>query len=93
MGDERIDDEGMDEMNLGERTRRAELMDRVSRSLTNVTPNTDQINRIERLREVAKDLAACVVWNCPMSREQSLALTHLEDAVMWAVKSIVLEEN
>lgn len=84
-------------MNLGDRMneveRKDELLARMERSMTNVTPTPDGIARIERVREVGKKLAAVVVYNCPLSREQSLALTHLEDAIMWAVKSIVLEEE
>lgn len=65
--------------------------ERIEESLTNVTPGTDQIERIEHLRENAKALAWSVTHNCQSSRERSLALTHLEETVMWAVKSIVLE--
>ena len=69
---------------------RAEIA-RVHRSLTNVTPTPDGIARIEELRAVARSLASAVILRCPPSRERSLALTHLEDCAMWAVKSIVLE--
>ena len=64
---------------------------RVHRSLTNVTPSPGGIERIEHLRRLARELASGIVLNTPPCRERSLALTHLEDAVMWAVKSIVLE--
>jgi len=36
------------------------------------------------LREKAKELALAIVENSPESREQSLAITHLEQTVMWA---------
>lgn len=61
-----------------------------NRSLTNITPDADQIVRIEKLRDSAKMFAEVIFTDATDSRERSLALTHLEDAVMWAVKSIVL---
>lgn len=70
-----------------------ETFDRVARSLTNVAPGADQIKRIEHVRETAKMLLSDIAHKCPGSRERSLALTHLEETVMWAVKSIVLEEE
>lgn len=82
-------------MNLGERMDEAEkkhaLLERVERSMTNVTPTVEAIQRIEYVREVGKKLAGAIIYNSPASREQSLALTHLEDCIMWCVKSIVLE--
>lgn len=66
-------------------------IDRIHRSLTNVTPSPAGVERIEHIRSLARDLASAVVLNCPPSRERSLALTHLEETTMWAVKSIVLE--
>lgn len=68
-----------------------ELADRLERSLTNVTPTPEQIDRIEALREAGKHYARAIDGYTKPSREQSLAATHLEDSVMWAVKSIVLE--
>lgn len=68
-------------------TRRAQL----ERSLTNISPNAEQIKRIERLREVGKHLGSSILDQTNPSREQSLALTHLEETIMWAVKAIVLE--
>lgn len=63
----------------------------LERSLTNITPDESQIQRIEDLRDDAKSLGRAIISYCPDSRERSLALTHLEDATMWAVKSIILE--
>lgn len=63
----------------------------LDRSMTNITPTPDQIDRIEALRVIAKTYGAAIISTCLDSRERSLALTHLEDSIMWAVKSIVLE--
>lgn len=67
-------------------------IDRILRSLTNITPNADQIERIERVREAAKATAQVINDSCQSSRERSLAFTHLEETTMWAVKAIVLED-
>lgn len=67
--------------------------EQLQRSLTNITPNEDQIKRIEGIRAAAKVLGLDICRDAPDTRERSLALTHLEDAAMWAVKSIVLEES
>ncbi len=51
-----------------------------------------QIARYELLRSKAKTLALKMVENCPISRELSLALTSLEEAVMWANAAISRNE-
>jgi hypothetical protein len=63
----------------------------LERSLTNQAPTPDGIERIEELRAWGKSLGANIIAHCPDSRERSLALTHLEETIMWAVKAIVLE--
>jgi len=84
-------------MNLGDRMKEADqrnaLLARIERSLTNVTPTMEGIRKIERIRDLGKLLGGAIVADCPLSREQSLALTHVEEAVMWAVKSIVLDND
>jgi hypothetical protein len=69
----------------------SDRLESLKRSLTNITPGQEQIERIEALRAVAIELGQSIIDSCPESRERSLGLTHLEDAVMWSVKSIVLE--
>jgi hypothetical protein len=66
---------------------------RLRRSLTNVSPSAEQIQRIEILRENAKAFADAISHLAPHSRERSLAATHLEDCVMWGVKAIILNED
>lgn len=65
----------------------------VLRSLTNQPPNDDQIDRIGAVRAVGKHLAETIGNNVAGGRERSLAFTHLEETVMWAVKGIVLEDS
>lgn len=61
-------------------------------SLTNRTPSAEQIERIEQVKEYGKILGSVIAEYCPHSRGRSLAGTKLEECVMWAVKSIVLED-
>lgn len=51
-------------------------------------PTPEQIPMYEEVRDRAKELALFYVSQCPDSRELSLALTHLEEAVMWANAAI-----
>jgi hypothetical protein len=55
-------------------------------------PKGDQATRYEYLRDCAHNLAGIINEKCPDSREKSLAITHLEDAVMWANASIARNE-
>ena len=41
------------------------------------------------IREKAKELAYLIDEKCPNSREKSLAMTKLEESVMWANASVV----
>lgn len=52
------------------------------------SPKPGQPEMYEELRRNAKDLALLFDALCPDSRELSLALTKLEEAVMWANASI-----
>ena len=51
-------------------------------------PKEDQPERYNELREKAKELAYLIEDLCPNSREKSLAITNLEQSVMWANASI-----
>lgn len=62
--------------------------DRIDWNLTNHAPAPEQIEAIERLRQWAKDLGYQIDQRCPESREKSLALTALEETVMWAVAAV-----
>lgn len=55
-------------------------------------PKENQPMRYEEIRQRAKELAESLVALCPESRELSLALTNLEQAVMWANASIARNE-
>lgn len=56
-------------------------------------PRGTQPERYEYLRAVAKKFATDILEDCPNSRERSLALTNLEQAVFWANAAIARNEN
>jgi hypothetical protein len=47
-------------------------------------PDDEKRKAHERVRELLHDTAAEINDLVPAGREQSLAVTHLEDAMMWA---------
>ena len=55
-------------------------------------PKEGQTEKYEELRKKAKEFACLCVAFCPESRERSLALTKIEEAVMWANASIARNE-
>lgn len=65
----------------------------LARSLTNQSPDAEQIGRIENIRAAAKAYGDTILDLSRPSREQALALTRLEESVMWSVKAIVLEKE
>jgi len=66
--------------------------ERLDNSFTYHPPKPDQIPRYEALRNQARDLAIAITELCPNSRERSVALTNLEQSVMWANKAIACNE-
>ena len=55
-------------------------------------PKGNQPERYEKIRAAALEFATLIVNLTPASREQSLALTHLEEAVMQANAAIARRE-
>ena len=60
----------------------------IETNFTYHAPSENQVDRYNVLREKAKELAYAIDERCPSSREKSLAMTNLEQAVMWANASI-----
>lgn len=56
-------------------------------------PFGTQLRRYDQLRFEAKELAYTILNCTPKSREQSLALTHLETAIMFANAAIARREE
>lgn len=55
-------------------------------------PKDEQPSRYFTIREEGKKLALLIDALCPDSREKSLAMTKIEEAVMWANASIARNE-
>lgn len=55
-------------------------------------PTEGQPERYQHLRDVALGVARLICDEVPASRERSLALTKLEEAVMWANAGIARRE-
>lgn len=51
-------------------------------------PKEGQPEKYTALREKAKELAYLIEELCPNSREKSLAMTKLEESIMWANASV-----
>jgi hypothetical protein len=56
-------------------------------------PHGDQPERYVAIRDQAKALAEAIVEKTPHSREQSLAITAIEEAVFWANAAIARRED
>jgi len=65
---------------------------RIENDFTYHAPQPGQPERYTALREKAKELALLIVELTPASREQSLALTQLETAIMFANAAIARNE-
>lgn len=65
----------------------------IERAFTYHPPKDDQPERYAAIRDQAKGLAHFLLRVTPASREQSVALTHLEEVVFWANASIAREER
>ena len=55
-------------------------------------PDSGQIPRYQELRDKGHDLAALIHLLCPDSRERSLAITSIQQAIMWANAAIAINE-
>jgi len=56
-------------------------------------PSAASVHALRELRAMALDFANLVVREVPASREQALALTKIEEAVMWANAGIVRHQT
>lgn len=65
---------------------------KIETAFTYHAPVGDQPDRYVDIREKAKSLALTFTMHCPPSRELSLAITNLEQAVMWANAAIARNE-
>mgnify|MGYP003291818699 CR=1 FL=1 len=66
--------------------------EQIENAYTYHSPHGEQIELYQTIRYKAKMLAAYLNEKLPDSREKSLAMTKLEEAVMWANASIARNE-
>lgn len=65
----------------------------IEKTFTYHAPFGSQATRYHLIREKAKALATEIVTCCPDSRERSVALTRLQESVMFANASIAINET
>ncbi|WP_242394833.1 Acb2/Tad1 domain-containing protein [Anaeromyxobacter oryzisoli] len=65
-----------------------DMQHRLAEAFTFHPPRRDQLDRYHAIRQEGLLLALRIVQSTPASREQSLALTKLEEVVMWANAAI-----
>lgn len=68
------------------------LAKQIENNFTYHPPKDDQPERYVYLRDLARALALSTVQETPECREQSLALTALENYVFWAIAAIARNE-
>lgn len=64
----------------------------VKKRFSHHPPKGDQAVRYSLIRANVREVANFINETCPDSREKSLAITHLEEAVMWANAAIARNE-
>ena len=69
-----------------------QTMEQIENNFTYHAPKGDQTGRYQEIREAAKMLRIDISRFTPKSREQSLAITKLEEVVFWANAAIARNE-
>jgi hypothetical protein len=60
---------------------------------THHPPLADQVDRYRNIRLYGQELALLIDKSCSDSREKSLAITSVQQAVMWANAAIAIHEE
>ncbi len=68
-------------------------VEQIQNNFTYHPPKGDQLERYPMIRAAGEKFAELIVTATPPSREQSLALTKLEEVVMWANAAIARNET
>lgn len=68
------------------------MKEQIEKSFTYHAPKDGQPEKYVSIRDKAKEFAYLIDENCPDSREKSLAMTKLDEVVMWANASIARNE-
>lgn len=64
------------------------MNERIENAYTYHATKEGQVEKYQRIRAKAKELAYLIDEECPDSREKSLAMTKVEEATMWANASV-----
>lgn len=64
------------------------MSNQIEKAFTYHAPKEGQPEKYQAIRDKAKELAYVIDKETPESREKSLAMTKLEETVMWANASI-----
>lgn len=64
----------------------------IERWFTYHSPKGNQPVRYEAIRSAGKDLALVIMNNCPESKEKTVAIRKIREAVMYANASIACNE-
>lgn len=75
------------------RFQNAQDLARIEQMFVYHSPFGDQAERYGLLRSEALKLAKQICHQCPYSRERSLALTQLQQTIMWANSAIAINEK
>lgn len=67
-------------------------MEEIEKRFTYHPPKPGQPERYAAIREWGKQYAELIEKHCPISRERSIALTKLDEVVMWANAAIARNE-
>ena len=70
-----------------------EKQTQLQNNFTYHAPREGQPGRYEDIRNTGLDMARLLARLCPESRELSVALTKIEEAVFWANAAIARNEN
>ena len=68
------------------------MQERFARDFVYRVPDPDQVERYQHLIDEVHMLARFICANTPASRDQSLALTSVEEALFWASAAIARNE-
>ena len=64
----------------------------LAKRFTHHAPKGGQVQKFEEIRDMGKAFVEIIDTLCPDSREKSLAITKIEEAVMWANAGIARNE-
>lgn len=64
----------------------------MSKSYNYHKPSQEGLDKIAKLRKAFSNLDDLINETCTNSRERALAITALENAAMWAIKSIICND-